>query len=69
VTIGLFPLYLHLHLLQAVPGTKLHQRQNVEGRLIGHTTGNNLDGTNFVPRMNRDKTEDLHRSASIRARN
>ena len=26
---------------------------NIEGRLIGQTTGNNLDGTtNFIPRMN-----------------
>ena len=42
-------------LLQAVPGTKLHQRLNGEGRLIGQTTGNNLDGTtNFIPRMNRE---------------
>jgi radical SAM superfamily enzyme YgiQ (UPF0313 family) len=40
-------------LLQAIPGTKLHQRLNAEGRLIGQTTGNNLDGTtNFIPRMN-----------------
>jgi radical SAM superfamily enzyme YgiQ (UPF0313 family) len=43
-------------LLQAIPGTKLHQRMNREGRLIGQTSGNNLDGTtNFVPRMNREK--------------
>lgn len=40
-------------LLQAIPGTKLHQRLAVEDRLIGRTTGNNLDGTtNFIPRMN-----------------
>jgi len=42
-------------LLQAIPGTKLHERLNVQGRLIGQTTGNNLDGTtNFIPRMNRE---------------
>ncbi len=42
-------------LLQAVPGTKLYQRLRLEGRLIGRTTGNNLDGTtNFIPRMNRE---------------
>jgi len=42
-------------LLQAIPGTKLYQRLSVQGRLIGHTTGNNVDGTtNFIPRMNRD---------------
>jgi len=39
-------------LLQAIPGTKLHQRLNVQGRLTGHTTGNNVDGTtNFIPKM------------------
>jgi len=42
-------------LLQAIPGTKLHQRLDVQGRLIGQTTGNNLDGTtNFIPQMNRE---------------
>lgn len=42
-------------LLQAVPGTQLYQRLNAEGRLIGQTSGNNLDGTtNFIPRMNRE---------------
>jgi radical SAM superfamily enzyme YgiQ (UPF0313 family) len=40
-------------LLQALPGTKLYQRLHRQGRLIGHTTGNNGDGTtNFIPRMN-----------------
>jgi radical SAM superfamily enzyme YgiQ (UPF0313 family) len=29
-------------LLQAIPGTKLHQRLNTQGRLIGQTSGNNL---------------------------
>jgi radical SAM superfamily enzyme YgiQ (UPF0313 family) len=39
-------------LLQAIPGTKLHHRLDAQGRLISHTTGNNVDGTtNFVPRM------------------
>jgi radical SAM superfamily enzyme YgiQ (UPF0313 family) len=42
-------------LLQAVPGTKLHQRLDRQGRLLGHTTGDNVDGTtNFIPRMNRE---------------
>jgi len=42
-------------LLQALPGTKLHQRLNRQGRLLGHTTGDNVDGTtNFIPRMNRE---------------
>ena len=40
-------------LLQAVPGTKLHARLEKQGRLLGHTTGDNVDGTtNFVSRMN-----------------
>jgi radical SAM superfamily enzyme YgiQ (UPF0313 family) len=40
-------------LLQAIPGTKLYHRLQVEGRLQGQTSGNNLDGTtNFIPRMN-----------------
>src|SRR5574342_918828 len=39
-------------LLQALPDTKLHKRLKREGRLLGQTTGNNVDGTtNFVPRM------------------
>jgi hypothetical protein len=38
-----------------VPGTPLHRRLEAEGRLIGTTSGNNLDGTtNFIPRMHRD---------------
>jgi radical SAM superfamily enzyme YgiQ (UPF0313 family) len=40
-------------LLQAMPGTKLHQRLKRQGRLLGRTTGDNGDGTtNFIPRMN-----------------
>lgn len=50
-------------MLQAIPGTKLHQRLNVEGRLIGHTTGNNLDGTtNFIPRMSRETLREGYKS-------
>ena len=50
-------------LLQAIPGTKLHQRLNIEGRLIGQTTGNNLDGTtNFTPRMNRETLREGYKS-------
>jgi radical SAM superfamily enzyme YgiQ (UPF0313 family) len=42
-------------LLQAIPGTKLHQRLNGQGRLLGQTSGNNLDGTtNFIPRMDQE---------------
>jgi hypothetical protein len=33
----------------------LHERLNLQGRLRGATTGNNVDGTtNFVPRMDRE---------------
>ena len=40
-------------LLQAIPGTKLYQRLHRQGRLLGHTTGDNVDGTtNFIPEMN-----------------
>jgi radical SAM superfamily enzyme YgiQ (UPF0313 family) len=40
-------------LLQAIPGTRLHQRMQAEGRLHGQVTGDNGDGTiNFIPRMN-----------------
>jgi hypothetical protein len=50
-------------LLQAIPGTKLHQRLNVQGRLIGQTAGNNLDGTtNFIPRMNRETLREGYRN-------
>jgi radical SAM superfamily enzyme YgiQ (UPF0313 family) len=49
-------------LLQAVPGTKLHERLHLQGRLLGKTTGDNVDGTtNFVPRMDRKKLHDGYR--------
>jgi hypothetical protein len=38
-------------MLQAVPGTRLHERLKKEGRLNGDFSGDNLDGTNFVPLM------------------
>lgn len=41
-------------LLQAVPGTRLHRRLQAEGRLLGESTGDNVDGTtNFLSRMDR----------------
>ncbi len=50
-------------LLQAVPGTKLHERLHIQGRLIGQTTGNNVDGTtNFIPRMNRETLREGYRN-------
>ncbi len=49
-------------LLQAMPGTKLHERLRQQGRLLGETTGDNVDGTtNFVPRMNRETLRDGYR--------
>jgi len=39
-------------LLQAVQGTRLHERLSAEGRLIGGSSGDNVDGTtNIVTRM------------------
>jgi len=39
-------------MLQAIPGTKLHQRLVQQSRLTGRTTGNNSDSmTNFTPKM------------------
>ena len=41
-------------LLTALPGTRLFSRLSVEGRLIGRSTGNNLDATlNFEPTLDR----------------
>lgn len=42
-------------LLQAPPGTKLYERMKKEGRLLGRTSGDNVDGTtNIIPAMNID---------------
>ncbi|MCD6216882.1 B12-binding domain-containing radical SAM protein [bacterium] len=42
-------------LLQAPPGTKLYDRLKRENRIIGDTSGDNVDGTtNIIPRMNID---------------
>ena len=44
-------------MLQAIPGTRLHERMKNEGRLIGNTTGDNVDGTtNIVPSKMNAKT-------------
>lgn len=49
-------------LLQAVPGTKLHERMLGQGRLIGETTGDNVDGTtNFISRMDGAMLRDGYR--------
>ena len=50
-------------LLNAVPDTKLYQRLKREGRLLGQTSGNNVDGTtNFIPRMDLDKLREGYKS-------
>jgi len=42
-------------LLQAPVGTRLYERLKQEGRLLGHTSGDNVDGTtNIITRMDLD---------------
>jgi radical SAM superfamily enzyme YgiQ (UPF0313 family) len=42
-------------LLQALPGTRLYERLKREGRLLGHVSGDNVDGTtNIIPNMDPD---------------
>jgi radical SAM superfamily enzyme YgiQ (UPF0313 family) len=49
-------------LLTALPATKLHDRLKRESRLLGRTTGDNVDGTtNFLPRMNIDVLREGYR--------
>jgi radical SAM superfamily enzyme YgiQ (UPF0313 family) len=50
-------------LLNALPDTKLHARLKREGRLLGQSTGNNVDGTtNFIPHMDMAKLREGYRS-------
>jgi radical SAM superfamily enzyme YgiQ (UPF0313 family) len=50
-------------MLNALPGTRLHERLRGEGRLLGASSGNNVDGTtNFVPKMNMNDLRDGYRS-------
>jgi radical SAM superfamily enzyme YgiQ (UPF0313 family) len=50
-------------LLNAPPATRLYERLKREGRLIGETTGDNVDGTtNFVPRMSLETLREGYRS-------
>jgi radical SAM superfamily enzyme YgiQ (UPF0313 family) len=50
-------------LLQALPDTKLYQRLKREGRLVGQTTGDNVDGTtNFIPRMDLEKLREGYKN-------
>jgi len=49
-------------LLNALPDTRLHARMEREGRLLGQSTGNNVDGTtNFTSRMNADVLREGYR--------
>ena len=49
-------------LLQAPPGTKLYERMKREGRLLGQSTGDNVDGTtNIKPLMNVDTLREGYR--------
>jgi radical SAM superfamily enzyme YgiQ (UPF0313 family) len=50
-------------LLNALPDTKLYARLLREGRLLGRTSGNNVDGTlNFMPRMPLEQLMEGYRS-------
>jgi radical SAM superfamily enzyme YgiQ (UPF0313 family) len=50
-------------MLTALPGTKLYTRLKDEGRLLGSSSGNNVDGTtNFLPRMNLESLREGYRS-------
>jgi len=50
-------------LLQAPSGTRLYDRLKREGRLLGKTSGDNVDGTtNIVPTMNLDTLREGYKS-------
>ncbi len=50
-------------LLQAPPGTGLYERLKRQGRLLGHSSGDNVDGTtNIVPKMNLDALREGYKS-------
>jgi radical SAM superfamily enzyme YgiQ (UPF0313 family) len=50
-------------LLTALPGTRLFTRLQEEGRLLHHTTGNNMDSVlNFVPKLDREMLVEGYRS-------
>ena len=49
-------------ILQAIPGTRLHDRLQREGRLRGLTSGDNVDGTtNIIPTMSAEALRDGYR--------
>lgn len=50
-------------LLQAPIGTRLHKRMEKEGRLVGLSTGDNVDGTtNIIPKMSIEKLQEGYRA-------
>jgi radical SAM superfamily enzyme YgiQ (UPF0313 family) len=50
-------------LLQAPVGTRLYERLKLEGRLLGCTSGDNVDGTtNIIPKMDLDVLHEGYRS-------
>jgi radical SAM superfamily enzyme YgiQ (UPF0313 family) len=50
-------------LLQAPAGTRLYQRLKQEGRLLGHMSGDNVDGTtNIIPSMDIDVLHEGYRN-------
>lgn len=49
-------------LLQAPPGTRLHERMAREGRLVNNISGDNVDGsTNIIPKMGLDQLREGYR--------
>jgi len=50
-------------LLTALPGTRLFQRLKEEGRILAHSTGNNLDAVlNFIPKLDRQALVEGYRA-------
>ena len=50
-------------LLTALPGTRLFSRLQAEGRILDHTSGNNMDSAiNFVPKLDRELLVEGYRS-------
>jgi radical SAM superfamily enzyme YgiQ (UPF0313 family) len=49
-------------LLQAPPGTRLHERMKQAGRLVSEMSGDNVDGsTNFIPKMGLEPLKEGYR--------
>jgi radical SAM superfamily enzyme YgiQ (UPF0313 family) len=49
-------------LLQAPPGTRLHERMHKEGRLVNAMSGDNVDGTtNIIPKMGLEPLQEGYR--------